>query len=313
VTLVRVRCVKRAGVIYLPEYGAVRGPCAENDWRGDILSVQPSELPGLGDDFELYTLPQTYPLVSQERPHPAMQALRGAHGGSRVLIVGCGPSGASWRKHDEPGSIVIACNAAVTELKKRCDYSISLETSAEYQPWWTIVPDNGRRVINCRSARLCMDSIEAGRTIPALRSWHLAGWQPRHYINPALIPEPVWLSESNHYQRYATGGVYPNGIDPERREFGLLIGPAYYLREAIGSIALQALHFAAYLGASQIDTIGLDFCFKRGVQHWLCAFHLSAVVRVGLRNHRGYANRVVFRAQRRVLHAAQARAGSGRR
>ena len=39
------------------------------------------------------------------------------------------------------------------------------------------------------------------------------------------------------------------------------------LKLPVGTVGLQALHFAGILGVSEVHTIGFDLCFKEGQEH----------------------------------------------
>ena len=172
-----------------------------------------------------------------------ISVLEGRHPGSRVLIVGTGPSAKRilpWddRLHDRY-DVVIALNGSVLHLRTY-DYFVSVESKAHLWDWYRVhTPDHVIRCVSESGTRLAReDGADSD--------------QPRLYLLRHVYEQPV---EIRHY-RNAAG------------EEGLLVGPRGETGLGPGTVTLAAIHFAAMLGAAEIHVIGADLHFRDGTQHF---------------------------------------------
>ena len=187
--------------------------------------------------------------------------LEGRHPGSRILIVGSGPSAKEVLPWDERlrdrYDVVIALNGAVLHLLTY-DYFLSVESKAYLWDWYrTVTPEHAIRCVSESGARLAR---EAG----------VIDEQPRLYLLRHVYAAPV---DIRHY-RNAQG------------EEGLLVGPRGETGLGAGTVTLAAVHFAAMLGASSIHVIGADLHFRSGVQHFYGANEYGTHEVEGKRYHR---------------------------
>jgi hypothetical protein len=183
-------------------------------------------------------------LYEHEAPEQErISVLEGRHPGSRILIVGTGPSGKQvldWddRLRDRYDAIV-ALNGSILHLRTY-DYFLTVESKAHLWDWYrTRTPEHVIRCVSESGTRLAR---EAGAEDD----------QPRLYLLRHVYAEPV---DIRHY-RNAAG------------EEGLLVGPRGETGLGPGTVTLAAMHFAAMLGAVAIHVIGADLHFRGGVQHF---------------------------------------------
>jgi hypothetical protein len=170
--------------------------------------------------------------------------LEGRHPGSRVLIVGTGPSAKGalpYRdRFDARYDVVIGLNGSVVHFP-RIDYFLSVESKAYLWDWYRHRTAPG--VVRCVSESGARLAREAG----------LEDDQPALYLLRHLYTEPV---DIGHY-RNAAG------------EEGLLVGPRGETGLGPGTVTLAAIHFATMLGAREIHVIGADLHFPDGApQHF---------------------------------------------
>jgi hypothetical protein len=179
----------------------------------------------------------------QVPPERTVAALEGRHPGSRVLIVGTGPSAKMIVPYDDRlhgrWDIVIGLNGSVEHLRN-LDYFVSVESKAHLWDWYRFKTDP--RIIRCVSESGARLAEESG----------VADEQAAYFLIRHVYQTPV---DIRHY-RNAEG------------EEGLLVGPPGETGLGPGTVTLQAIHFAGLLGASTIHVIGADMHFKAGTQHF---------------------------------------------
>jgi hypothetical protein len=183
-------------------------------------------------------------LYEHEAPEDQrVSVLEGRHPGSRILIVGTGPSGQqvlAWddRLRDRYDAI-IALNGSILKLRTY-DYFLSVESKAFLWDWYRArTPDHVIRCVSESGTRLAQ---EAGTDDD----------QPRLYLLRHVYATSV---DIRHY-RNAEG------------EEGLLVGPRGETGLGPGTVTLAAIHFGAMLGAASIHVIGADLHFRSGLQHF---------------------------------------------
>jgi hypothetical protein len=198
--------------------------------------------------------------------------LKGLFAGQpNCLIVGGGPSGKDWEKQCDSKTFVIACNGAIQKLHKRANMFICTEVTG-YRLGWikTQLNDSAIRVFH----KISTNRKGVPPAIPIVRSYHMAGFNPREYVNSRPIIEDQWNSKYNWYT--CLGRNPKHGVDFNTRiEAGLIKGPVTMLspeldpmrRQATGTVVLQALHLACYMGFIETRTIGADFSLHKG-HHW---------------------------------------------
>ncbi|HEY3072019.1 MAG TPA: hypothetical protein VGJ46_04310 [Candidatus Limnocylindrales bacterium] len=172
-----------------------------------------------------------------------ISVLEGRHPGSRVLIVGTGPSAKAAIPFDDRlhrrYDVVIALNGSVLHLHSM-DYFLSVESKAYLWDWYHYrTPPNVIRCVSESGTRLAR---EAGH----------ADDQPALYLLRHIYQTPV---DIRHYRN-------PQG------EEGLLVGPRGETGLGPGTVTLAAMHFASMLGARSIHVIGADLHFHGPVQHF---------------------------------------------
>lgn len=194
-------------------------------------------------------------------PSQRIAVLEGRHPGSRMLIVGTGPSAQQVLAWDdrlrERYDAIIALNGSILKLRTY-DYFLSVESKAYHWDWFsTPTPDHVIRCVSESGTRL---AEEAGR----------ADSQPRLYLLRHVYQDPVDI------RRYRN----PAG------EEGLLVGPRGETGLGAGTVTLAAIHFAAMLGAISIHVIGADLHFRSGMQHFYGANEYGTHEVGGKRYHR---------------------------
>jgi len=150
----------------------------------------------------------------------------------RILIVGCGPSGERWR--DIEYNRLIACNSAIVDTAEVADYFMCMENLGRHP--------------------------EMGREYP----WLYTPTRAVKLLTQGIInrsKQPI-LGEVRTMGRMA--GVH----DWSAPSTSLAIGPRMYNNSRIGTVCLQAIHFACQLKPEEIHLIGFPFQFTGGIQHW---------------------------------------------
>lgn len=197
----------------------------------------------------------------QVPPERRISVLEGRHPGSRVLIVGAGPSAKRVLPYDgrlhEKWDVVIGLNGSVEHLRE-LDYFLSVESKAYLWDWYHFRTDP--RIVRCVSESGVRLAEEAGRPDN----------QPAYYLLRHVYEQPVDIRR------------YVNGAGEE----GLLVGPRGETGLGRGTVTLQAIHFAALLGAGTIHVIGADMHFKPGSQHFYGGNEYGTEVVDGKRYHR---------------------------
>lgn len=186
--------------------------------------------------------------------------LEGRHPGSRVLIVGTGPSARQVIPYDarlhERFDLVVGLNGSVMHLRD-LDYFLSVESKAYLWEWYFHpTPPHVTRCVSESGARL---ASEAGRP----------DTQPALFLIRHVYEHPVDIRR------------YRNAAGEE----GLLVGPRGETGLGRGTVTLQAIHFAAMLGAREISLVGADLHFRDGVQHFYGANEYGTHVVGGRRYH----------------------------
>lgn len=172
-----------------------------------------------------------------------ISVLEGRHPGSRMLIVGTGPSASRVLDWDERlrerYDAIIALNGAILHLRNY-DYYLTVESKAHLWDWYRLrTPEHVIRCVSESGTRLAReDGVDDD--------------QPRLYLLRHVYETPVDI------RRYRN----PHG------EEGLLVGPRGETGLGPGTVTLAAIHFAALLGADDIHLIGADLHFQGPVQHF---------------------------------------------
>jgi hypothetical protein len=197
----------------------------------------------------------------QVPPERTVEALEGTRPGSRVLIVGTGPSARKVLPHDDRlhdrWDVVIGLNGSIEHLRN-LDYFLSVESKAHLWDWYRFKTDP--RIVRCVSESGARLAEESG----------FPDDQPNYFLIRHVYLSPV---DIRHYRN-------PEG------EVGLLVGPPGETGLGPGTVTLQAIHFAALLGASTIHVIGADMHFKAGTQHFYGENEYGTETVEGKRYHR---------------------------
>lgn len=169
--------------------------------------------------------------------------LEGRHPGSRILVVGTGPSAKEVLRFDDRlrdrYDVVIALNGSILHLATY-DYFLTVESKAHLWEWYRLrTPDHVIRCVSESGTRLARED-DADND------------QPRLYLLRHAYREPV---DIRHYRNAAA-------------EEGLLVGPRGATGLGPGTVTLAAMHFASMLGADAVHVIGADLHFRSGVQHF---------------------------------------------
>jgi hypothetical protein len=199
--------------------------------------------------------------------------LIGKHAGATIYLIGAGPSSKGWREHYREGDILIACNSAILQLADVADYFLCTEGNGYELGWfWTetaAIPVVSYCNLKWPDKEPRSEEF-ARRAIPIERSWHLAGFHPREYFNPARVPEDIWNSyEGNLYAHYGMemGKVKSSFIGVDRytaKEWGLLKGPVCYGNMSIGTVCVNGAHLACIMGADRLKSIGFELHMADG-------------------------------------------------
>ncbi len=197
----------------------------------------------------------------QVPPERTVAALEDRHPGSRVLIVGTGPSGKTVLPYDDrlhdKWDIVIGLNGSVEHLRN-LDYFLSVESKAHLWDWYGFRTDP--RVIRCVSESGARLAEESG----------FPDDQPNYFLIRHVYQTPF---DIRHYR------------NPEGEE-GLVVGPPGETGLGPGTVTMQAIHFAGLLGARTIHVIGADLHFKAGTQHFYGENEYGTETVEGKRYHR---------------------------
>lgn len=178
--------------------------------------------------------------------------------GRRVLMVGNAPSAKDWREYCTPDTYVIACNGAIEMLKDRADMFLTPESTAHSLGWYfTPVKYGAVRVVSGCNVAAARDNQHA---VAVERGWWCWGWKPRVYFDDEVHDSAgslYKLKNSSWGYDYSTGKCW-----------GLLKGPICYPGNmSIGTVLVNGLHLAAFMGADDVHTIGFDLCMAGG-HHW---------------------------------------------
>ena len=189
----------------------------------------------------------------------AVRAHAGRYAGGTALIVLGGTSGIDWREvRDEVWPDVILIGNGVNGMVQNADYWMC----AENMTTWTGT-NRMAKTDPVRSAQLMeMFYREAGAKIKLIshRSWHLL----KDTTNCISIRRtgydfediPVDFSFREYGEGFLSGGISKH---PETWQRGVKV--------RYGTIAIHLLHMAGILGCTNVETIGLDLCFKDENKH----------------------------------------------
>ena len=193
-------------------------------------------------------------LLRDDEPH-AVEAHKGAFDGGRALIVLGGPSGANWKElHDKmKPDVLITVNNVGTQIPD-ADYWICAENMN-----WAHKESVSNKYKMRKQARSLMHMFLNSRAKVRLVN------RKSHYL----------LSDKNNTIKIKRSHIEVDMLPRlDFREYseGLMNGPRMQRPDIIkdlrvGTVGLQALHFAAILGCVPIATIGFDLCF-RDRHHW---------------------------------------------
>jgi hypothetical protein len=184
-------------------------------------------------------------------------------GADNVLFVGAGPSGVDWERHCDKNTVVMTCNSAITGVGARADIFFTCEAGAYTMPWYYHGAGQLRFAARANLSHdpRCFHHQE--KTVSIERSWHIAGFDPREYVNRLRLTKTQFLDPELPYNKHSN-----TGIDPwDYREYGLLKGPVCKDRFSIGTGCLQGLHLLGYFGCRKVRMIGFDLCWD-DTQHW---------------------------------------------
>jgi len=150
----------------------------------------------------------------------------------RILIVGCGPSGERWREIE--CNRLIACNSAIVDTADVADYFMVMENLGRHP--------------------------EMGREYP----WLWTDTKATKLLTTGIL---------NRINRPVLGNIRSMARNPGVTDWtaptnSLCIGPRMYNNARIGTVCLQAIHFACQLNPAEIHLIGFPFQFTSGIQHW---------------------------------------------
>lgn len=168
------------------------------------------------------------------------EMFEGKHKGSSVLIIGTGHSTknlVSYKdKLREKFDVIVGLNFSTKDFEEQLDYHMILEKNPiksymamKNEPYRKDLP----RILNRKSLDKFPDDIMA---VPSTRS-NFDG-------NPNIT-------------KYKHGG-----------HEGFLMGPQGHKGLSVGSVALNAMHFAAMIGSRKIYLIGADLMFKDEYDHY---------------------------------------------
>lgn len=178
--------------------------------------------------------------------------------GRPVLFIGNGPSAEKWHDYWTDETFVIAANGAIEWTKMWADMFLCTEATGHMLPWYyTPVRHGALRVVSGCNMSAAPDDQPA---IAVERGWWCWGWKPRVYF------------DNDEHDR--AGSLYQLrnsswGYDYSSRKcWGLLKGPICYPGNmSIGTVLVNGLHLAAYMGATEINSVGFDLCMEKG-HHW---------------------------------------------
>jgi hypothetical protein len=187
--------------------------------------------------------------------------LFGLHPNGRGLFIGSGVSGAEvagkpaeW--FDANYDFVIVPNqgfepyidAAANTIKCRW-YSFIIETSVVRFNWFYKIPPTFTRILHTKNMEWfhkVRARFESGKERDAAATF-------------------VGTAYGAGRNKYELRSFNPR---PEGYSLGFISGDVDDINHAKGTVALQAMHFAALLGAAHLDIIGVELCFAEGVQHY---------------------------------------------
>lgn len=182
----------------------------------------------------------------EDLKYPTPAAVEGKFPGSKVLIVGSGPSTNQLipyknliRKYFDS---VIVCNYAFKEFDQQADVHLVTEKTSKTST------NEVYKWLNCGKYRTDVVRI--------------LNWKGIEYYDTKYNIHKV-----NRASFCNTGGVdirrYNNGS-----EEGLLQGIPGTQGFSLGTVMLCAMHLATILGAKEVYTIGADLCFKDEFDHF---------------------------------------------
>jgi hypothetical protein len=173
-------------------------------------------------------------------PYDTPSVFKDKYVGKRVLIIGTGHSTKQLVKHRDKirkkFDVVIGLNFATKDFEEQLDFHMILEKnptqsyeSMKTQPYRRDLP----RILNWKSLR--------------------------------LFPEDICIIKAT---RHSFGGKPDIKKYEHAGEEGLLIGPLGNKNLSVGSVALNALHFACIIGCDDIYMVGADLMFKDEYDHY---------------------------------------------
>jgi len=171
------------------------------------------------------------------------------HINGKILIFGCGNSVAKFiplkeRLHDY-FDVIIGCNKAFTEFDSIMDYHLVTEKTSK---------ENGydlSKILNDGNYNEAMPRLinKKGLDFYDKNKYNIMPITRKHHDgNPDL----------RSYESTNNG----------KEQAGFFTGPPGTKGLSLGSVLLQAIHFACILGTSDIYLIGADMCFKGQWDHF---------------------------------------------
>ena len=181
----------------------------------------------------------------KDKKYPKPDVFEGKHPGSRVLIIGSGPSTEEIIKYKDKFKsvfdVVIVLNYSFKFFDDVSDYHLVTEktskSSLNQVPVW-------------------MHQGNYNKNTPRILNWKGIDAYPQELNLHKMVRCEFYLDQFNARK-------YKNG-----KQEGLLVGTQSYQNFSLGSSMLCAIHFAAMLGTSELYLIGADFLFKDQYDHW---------------------------------------------
>jgi hypothetical protein len=184
-------------------------------------------------------------MINESSPN----TFKNAHTGSKILVLGCGYSAADFlplkEKLHNYFDVIIGCNKAFLEFDDVMDYHLVTEKTTKTNGYDLAQRLNSGayrevmpRLINKKG--LDFYSKDKYSIMPITRSHHDGN--------------PDWRSYDTTNNCITTAGFFT--------------GPIGSMKLSLGSVLLQAMHFACILGTNDIYLIGADMCFKGQWDHF---------------------------------------------
>lgn len=162
--------------------------------------------------------------------------------GRNVFLLGCGLNGEKWQEYIEPDELLLCTNSSFPIVGHRADAFITVETSAYEFAWARYT----------HPERYSLKFIHQDALVKIVRG------------HPGILQDNAPIVPINRARGYRN---VPLILSADLREYkdGLITGPLCYPGYSTGTVLLQGLHLARYLGAKRVRSIGFGFV---GFGHW---------------------------------------------